>query len=76
VFEHIGEYHRKERSLEESEQRLKLFVEQATKRGLADRRNFKLKQSRVALQRFIEMNLFILNIKKVGSDRFVAPLVN
>lgn len=64
VFEHIGEYHRKERSLEESEQRLKLFVEQATKRGLADRRNFKLKQSRVALQRFIEMNLFILNIKK------------
>ncbi|KAH6909921.1 RING-14 protein [Coprinopsis sp. MPI-PUGE-AT-0042] len=64
VFEHIGEYHRKERSLEESEERLKLFVEQATKRGLADRRNFKLKQSRVALQQFIEMNLFILNIKK------------
>jgi hypothetical protein len=65
VFEHIGEYHRRERSLEESEERLKRFVEQATKRGLADRGKFKLKQSRVALQQFIEMNLFILNIKKV-----------
>jgi len=64
VFEHIGEVKRGERSIEESERRLKLFVDQATKRGLADRRNFKMKQSREALDAFIEMNLFILNIKK------------
>jgi hypothetical protein len=44
---------------------LQLFVQQATQRGLADRSKFKSKQSRQALQTFIELNLFILNIKKV-----------
>ncbi|EAU86763.2 RING-14 protein [Coprinopsis cinerea okayama7 len=64
VFEHIGEVKGGERSLEECERRLQLFVDQATQRGIADRRNFKMRKSREALDQFIELNLFILNIKK------------
>lgn len=65
IFEHVGEVNHGERTAEESEKRLQLFVEQATQRGLADRRKFKSAQSRQAFESFIELNLFILNIKKV-----------
>lgn len=68
VFEHVGEVDHGERSVEESEKKLKLFVEQATQRGLADRRNFKSPTSRKAFESFIELNLLILNIKKVRPD--------
>ncbi|KAJ2927379.1 hypothetical protein H1R20_g9717, partial [Candolleomyces eurysporus] len=64
IFEHVGEVNHGQHSVEESEKRLQLFVQQATQRGLADRSKFKSKQSRRALQNFIELNLFILNIKK------------
>ncbi|KAF6761736.1 RING-14 protein [Ephemerocybe angulata] len=63
IFEHVGEVKHGERSSEESKKRLQLFVEQATQRGLADNRKFKSKQSRQAFETFIELNLFILNIK-------------
>ncbi|KAJ2918111.1 hypothetical protein MD484_g2338, partial [Candolleomyces efflorescens] len=64
IFEHVGEVNHGQHSVEDSEKRLQLFVQQATQRGLADRSKFKSKQSRQALQTFIELNLFILNIKK------------
>jgi len=65
VFESVGEQTRGELTVEESEKRLKLFAERATQRGLGDSRKFKLKQSREALESFLGLNLFILNVKKV-----------
>ncbi|KAG6866165.1 hypothetical protein C0991_008119 [Blastosporella zonata] len=64
VFESVHELDRGERSVEESEKRLKLFAERVTSRGLGDDRKLKTKQSREALETFLELNLFILNIKK------------
>ncbi|KAL0575704.1 hypothetical protein V5O48_006264 [Marasmius crinis-equi] len=64
VFEGVGEAHRGENSVDESERRLKVFAERVGQRGLGDGRELKLKQSRDALQTFLELNMFILNIKK------------
>ncbi|KAF5381778.1 hypothetical protein D9615_005505 [Tricholomella constricta] len=64
VFESVHELDRGERSLEESENRLKLFAERVTARGLGDDRKLKNKASREALESFLELNVFILNLKK------------
>lgn len=66
MFEAVGERTRGERTVEESEKRLQQFAERVTQNGLADRKKFKLKQSIEALETFLTLNLFILNIKKVG----------
>lgn len=65
VFESLQEAHAGEQSIEESEKRLKLFAERVSSRGLGDKRKLKLKQSHEALQSFLELNMFILNVKKV-----------
>ena len=65
MFEAVGERTRGERTVEESERRLKQFAERVTQNGLGDSRQFKLKQSIEALETFLSLNLFILNIKKV-----------
>ncbi|KAJ6617580.1 SPX domain-containing protein [Mycena sp. CBHHK59/15] len=64
VFESVSERTRGERTIEESETRLKQFAERVTTRGLGDGRKLKLPQSRKALESFLELNLFILNVKK------------
>ncbi|KAG6827122.1 hypothetical protein H0H92_013142 [Tricholoma furcatifolium] len=64
VFEGVHEADRGEHSVEESENRLKLFAERVTSRGLGDDRKLKGKSSRDALETFLELNMFILNIKK------------
>jgi hypothetical protein len=64
VFECVGEAHRGERTVEDSEAQLQTFVGRVTQRGLA--KKLKLTQSRTALQTFLELNIFILNIKKVS----------
>ncbi|KAF9009176.1 hypothetical protein BDZ89DRAFT_1143956 [Hymenopellis radicata] len=64
VFEGVGEASRGERTVEESELRLKQFAERVTTRGLGDNRQLKLKQSRMALETFLKLNMYILNIKK------------
>ncbi|KAG6810602.1 hypothetical protein H0H92_011154 [Tricholoma furcatifolium] len=64
VFESVHELDRGERSVEESENRLKLFAERVTSRGLGDNRKLKSKASRDALETFLELNMSILNIKK------------
>ncbi|KAJ7139076.1 SPX domain-containing protein [Mycena epipterygia] len=64
VFESVSERNRGERTIEESETRLKQFAERVTTRGLGDGRKLKLQQSRKALESFLELNLFILNVKK------------
>ncbi|KAG6873692.1 hypothetical protein C0995_012154 [Termitomyces sp. Mi166 len=61
VFESVHELDRGERSVEESEKRLKQFAERVTARGLEE---LKSKSSREALETFLELNVFILNIKK------------
>ncbi len=65
MFESVHEADRGERSIEESEKRLQAFAERVIGRG--DRRKFKLSQSREALETFLELNLTILNLKKVRS---------
>ncbi|KAF9069392.1 SPX domain-containing protein [Rhodocollybia butyracea] len=65
VFESLHEAHAGEQSIEESEKRLKLFAERVSSRGLGDKRKLKLKQSHEALQSFLELNMFILNVKKL-----------
>lgn len=67
VFESVSEASRGERSVEESEKRLKLFAERVTQRGLGDERQLKLKNSREALESFLKLNMFILHVKKFQS---------
>ncbi|KAF8218275.1 SPX domain-containing protein [Mycena galopus ATCC 62051] len=64
VFESVNELHPGERTIEEAETRLKQFAERVTTRGLGDGRQLKLPQSRRALESFLQLNLFILNVKK------------
>jgi hypothetical protein len=65
VFESVNEVDRGERSVEDSETRLRAFLERVMTRGLA--KKLKVKQSRIAFDRFLGLNIFILNVKKVCS---------
>jgi len=68
VFESMRERDRGERSVEECERRLGLFVDRVTRReqGHGHKEWMKSKQSRYALGRFLQMNALILDIKKVS----------
>ncbi|KAF8816422.1 hypothetical protein BYT27DRAFT_7077428 [Phlegmacium glaucopus] len=72
IFESIGEGTRGERSVEESEKRLQLFVERLTQRGLGDKSKFKMKNSAEALTTFLSLILLILNVKKFSSGNTEA----
>lgn len=67
VFEDVNEVHRGERSIEESEHRLKSF----TLRAMQDQRKLK---NRDALETFLELNLVILNAKKVCANFTLARI--
>ncbi|KAF7303708.1 hypothetical protein MIND_00600200 [Mycena indigotica] len=64
IFESVSEQHRGERTTEDAEHRLKQFIERVTARALGDGRTLRLPQSRPALESFLQLNLFILNVKK------------
>lgn len=66
VFESMREQDRGERDIAEAEARLALFAERVTGRGLSDARNMKLKKSRDALETFLQLNVLIVNLKKVA----------
>jgi len=68
VFESMREQDRGERSVEECERRLGLFVDRVAQRGQEQGQGqwMKSKQGRYALSRFLQMNALILDIKKVG----------
>jgi hypothetical protein len=51
--------------VEDSEKRLQFFIEQLGRRGLRERRAFQMKDSAKALAIFLNLNLLLLNIKKV-----------
>ncbi|GAA5918385.1 hypothetical protein JCM5296_006974 [Sporobolomyces johnsonii] len=62
IFESDRERDRGERSVEDVEKRLDWFVEQVAKRKLAKR--MRHKESRVALEKFIALNVELLDLKK------------
>jgi len=62
IFEDVAERSRGERSVEESESRMKRFQE----RTLEKRRELKLPGSKDALDAFMQMNFFILDLKRVS----------
>lgn len=70
VFERVGERARGERTVADAEVRLKAFAERVTGAGLGDRRTLKLRESRAALDRFLRLNLLLLDLKKVCSISF------
>lgn len=62
----MSERDRGERDIMETEKRLATFAERVTGRGLSDSRQLKLRESRNALEKFLELNVLILNLKKVA----------
>lgn len=76
MFESMGEATRGEHSAEESERRLHLFADRVTQQAglMGDRRKFKQRQSVDALQGFLDLNLFILNVKKVSCVLFLSTI--
>ncbi|KAF5366316.1 hypothetical protein D9758_005713 [Tetrapyrgos nigripes] len=65
VFQSLHEAHPGPTSTEESERRLQLFTERITERDLGGRRKLRMTKSRKALETFLGINMFILNIKKL-----------
>lgn len=72
VFESTNERTRGERSVEDAEERLEKFRERLTERGYLDGRAMRMKQSREALEKFMRLNIFILDLKKVRTLLSVA----
>ncbi|KAH7909420.1 SPX domain-containing protein [Hygrophoropsis aurantiaca] len=64
IFEGVGEANRGERSVGDSEERLRLFEQRLIQRDLNSKRKLKLIQSRDALDMFLKLNSFILDLKK------------
>ena len=67
IFQGHQERFRGERSVEDSEARLASFYTNVQERISAGTLKLKLKQSRVALKTFMELNTFILDLRKVRS---------
>ena len=66
IFESTMEKDRGERSVEESEAKLTEFANKVVKEGLGDGRTMQRKESRDALERFLKMNVLLLDLKKVS----------
>ncbi|KAH9929159.1 SPX domain-containing protein [Fomitopsis serialis] len=64
IFESHAEASRGERTIEEAEARMARFLEQLESRGLASGRRFTVRESRDALQMFLSLNAFILDLRK------------
>ncbi|KAJ7732138.1 SPX domain-containing protein [Mycena metata] len=64
IFESVGDRNRQDHSVDECEKRLKQFTDQVAERGLSGADKLKLPRSRQALQSFLQLNRFILNVKK------------
>ncbi|KAI0688629.1 hypothetical protein BC835DRAFT_1284270 [Cytidiella melzeri] len=64
VFENHRERSRGERSVEDAEQRLETFKQRLAARGFVGGRTLRMKQSREAMEKFVRLNTFILDLKK------------
>jgi hypothetical protein len=65
IFQGLGERDRGERSVEDAEERLTKFFSRLNQVGLSNGKRLTLKESKTALQGFLQLNMFLLNIKKV-----------
>lgn len=65
IFESNVERDRGERSVDETESRLTEFANKVVQHGLGDRRTLRRKESRNALERFLQINVLLLDLKKV-----------
>ena len=72
VFESHSERTRGERSIEEAEERLMLFEERLGEGGFQVGQKLRVKESKEALQKFLQLNMFILDLKKVRVVCFAA----
>lgn len=72
IFESSAERNRGERGIEEAERRLKAFAGEVTRRGLGDRRTLKSRESRAALNTFLQLNLTLLDLKKFQTANIKA----
>jgi hypothetical protein len=71
IFESIAETTRGERTVEDSEARLQLFVDRVTSQVLSNPpKKWKLNNGPMALKTFLQLNRFILNLKKVRTFSF------
>ena len=75
IFESTMEKDRGERSVEESEAKLTEFANKAVKEGLGDGRTIQRKESRDALERFLKMNVLLLDLKKVNKLSIIEALL-
>jgi hypothetical protein len=66
VFENHGERMRGERTVEDSEQRLETFKQRLESRGYLGGKALKLRESQEAMAKFMQLNVFILNLKKAS----------
>lgn len=76
VFESHSEKTRGERGIEDAEERLELFKQRLAERGMSEGKALKLKQSRDALQTFLALNSFILDLKRVGFKPFPFVIIS
>ncbi|WWC90391.1 uncharacterized protein L201_005325 [Kwoniella dendrophila CBS 6074] len=72
IFESNSERTRGERTLEDSEKRLKIFANEIIKRGLGDRRTLKGKKSRNAYEEFLKLNVWLLDLKRFQQANILA----
>jgi len=64
IFESHAERTRGEWSIEDSEARLEAFMQRLKDKGLTDGRVFRVKESREAMETFLHLNAFILDLRK------------
>lgn len=64
IFESHSESTRGERSIDEVERRLTRFADGVVKLGFGDKWSMKRKESRNVLERFLRVNIFLLDLKK------------
>nr|XP_018261824.1 uncharacterized protein I303_06269 [Kwoniella dejecticola CBS 10117]OBR83982.1 hypothetical protein I303_06269 [Kwoniella dejecticola CBS 10117] len=72
IFESNSERTRGERTLEEAEERLKIFANEVVKRGLGDRRTLKGKKIRSAWEEFLKLNVWLLDLKRFQGANVMA----
>lgn len=76
VFESHSERARGERSVEEAEERWNLFMQRMSDKGFNEGQALRLKESRDALRTFLQLNAYILDLKKVSLLRYVFQIAH
>ena len=70
IFESTTEKDRGERSVGDSELKLTKFAKKVIKQGMGDDHTLQRKESRNALERFLQINVLLLDLKKASHPSF------